>query len=187
MNSWLHVPFSRSYLKFATELQLKRRLAHEGWRFNKFRFNVILDESVDWVKHYLPIKVQGKTVLDVGAGAGESARFFLLHGAKEVVCVEPNPYAFKDLKLNATYHQIVPINDYFKLGHLAFTHDFAKIDIEGYEEILLNVKPQKPMVVEVHSVPLAERFKVAGWRVPFVGFDDERGFSCCTRYAYWMC
>ena len=183
----LHVPFSRSYLKFTAELQLKKQLACEGWRFNNFRYTVILDETKDWLKNYLPVTVHGKTVLDVGAGAGESARFFLLHGASKVICIEPNPVPFCDLKINARHHNIVAVNDFFRLMHLEIPFDFAKIDVEGYEEMLLGVAVKRPMVVEVHSVPLAERFRVAGWRVPWVGFDDERGFSGCTRYAYWMC
>lgn len=183
----IRVPFSRSYFKFARELQLKKDLAVEGWSFNRFRFNVILDETEDWMRNYLPVDVRGKTVLDVGAGAGESARFFLGQGAERVVCVEPNPYAFDFLKSNAVCHRIEPVNAFFCLEHLGIPHDFAKIDIEGYEELLLGAEVLRPTVVEVHSVLLAERFRSEGWRVPHVGFGDERGFSGCTRYAYWKC
>jgi SAM-dependent methyltransferase len=40
-----------------------------------------------WHKYYLPI---GKTVLDIGAGNGETAFFYLHHGAEHVICIEPN-------------------------------------------------------------------------------------------------
>jgi len=42
-----------------------------------------------WHKHYLPI---GQTVLDVGAGCGETALFYLKHGAQRVICIEADRY-----------------------------------------------------------------------------------------------
>jgi len=44
---------------------------------------------------YLPRhSIEGKVVLDVGAGCGETAALFLAAGARSVVCVEPNREAF---------------------------------------------------------------------------------------------
>lgn len=183
----IHIPLKRTYLKTIHELNLKKQLQKNNWTFNQFRYNIILDETTDWEQHYLPINIKNKTVLDVGAGAGETARFYLQHGASKVICIEPNPHAYRYLLQNAQTHPIIPYQEFFCLKHLDLPYDFAKIDIEGYEEILLDAEIKKPMVVEVHSVLLAEKFRAKGWRVPFVGFDDERGFSGCTRYAYWQC
>ncbi len=44
-------------------------------------------ELDDWHRNYLPV---GKIVLDIGAGNGETAQFYLSHGAEHVICIEPN-------------------------------------------------------------------------------------------------
>lgn len=111
---------------------------------------MILNETVDWKRHYLPIDLTGKTVLDVGGGEGESARFFLQHGAKKVVSIEPEVIAYKYLKFNASNHspKIQSINQPFCLEHLTeFNVDFLKMDIEGYEEALLGVKLPYPVAL----------------------------------------
>lgn len=41
-----------------------------------------------WHKVYLPC---GEYPIDIGAGNGETAQFFLNHGAKKVICIEPDP------------------------------------------------------------------------------------------------
>lgn len=43
-----------------------------------------------WHRSYLPpTSLVGKTVLDIGAGNGETAQFFLNHGAEHVISIEP--------------------------------------------------------------------------------------------------
>jgi SAM-dependent methyltransferase len=43
-----------------------------------------------WHRIYLPqTGLENKTVLDVGAGNGETAQFYLNHGAKHVIAIEP--------------------------------------------------------------------------------------------------
>jgi 2-polyprenyl-3-methyl-5-hydroxy-6-metoxy-1,4-benzoquinol methylase len=55
-----------------------------------------------WEKYYIPpFSLKGKTVLDVGAGCGETVFLFFLHGAKKVIAIEPNVKAVKYLKENA--------------------------------------------------------------------------------------
>jgi hypothetical protein len=44
---------------------------------------MIQTESLDWKKNYLPISVNNLVVLNVGAGEGEIARFFLANGAEK--------------------------------------------------------------------------------------------------------
>src|SRR6266571_462931 len=76
-----------------------------------------------WHESYLP--VQG-TVVDMGAGCGETAFFYLHHGAEHVVCIEPSPAALACLRENFGNDPRVTILP-FKIGHL-------KVDIEGGEE-----------------------------------------------------
>jgi hypothetical protein len=146
-----------------------------------------LEEVSSWQVFYLPIDIRGKTVLDVGAGEGESSKFFLEHGAKKVICIEPGSEAFKKLAINAKHFKgIEPINDFFQLKHLQLEHDFLKMDIEGYEETLLDTIPPKPAVIEVHGLQLRDKFKARGYRIAANKEFGEIEFGCMT-FAYWKC
>ena len=76
-----------------------------------------------WHETYLPV---GKTVLDVGAGCGETAFFYLNHGADHVICVESDPEAVAHLKKNFGGDSRVTI--------LPFQVNSIKIDVEGSED-----------------------------------------------------
>lgn len=94
-----------------------------------------------WHRTYLPIK--GGTVLDVGAGCGETARFYLLHGANRVIAIEGNKDAFERLAFNFLLDtRVTPIRA---------NVDDIKIDIEGSEDGL---------VVEWHGSRKETRY---GW------------------------
>lgn len=94
-------------------------------------------ELSDWHKIYIPSprsrleygrELVGLTVLDVGAGCGETAQFYLLHGATHVVCIETDPAALHHLRQNFGLDSRVTIIPRFV--------NLAKIDIEGSEEWL---------------------------------------------------
>ena len=87
-------------------------------------------ELEGWHKWYLPVE---NTVLDIGAGCGETAFFYLNHGAKKVICIESSPKAVELLKKNFGQDSRVIIVD----AHV----DSIKIDIEGSE---------RNMIVETH-------------------------------------
>src|SRR6059036_536600 len=54
-----------------------------------------------WHQWYLPPDgVEGKTVVDMGAGCGETAQFYLLHGAKHVIAIESETHFVDFLKHN---------------------------------------------------------------------------------------
>ena len=66
-------------------------------------------------------------------------------------------------------------------------YDFVKIDIEGYEESLLESPDLAvPAVVEVHGRQLADKFEQKGWRVVRQG-SEYGDLTSCTAYAYWRC
>jgi SAM-dependent methyltransferase len=182
----MHLPFSRA-LKWTLDfVALRKRLAQEGWSFSNLRTEMILNEQLDWQRYYLPVDVAGKTVLDVGAGEGESARFYLQHGASKVICVEPCPKAFKYLSFNAQNHkQIEAINEPFHLWHLNLKPDFIKMDIEGYEEALLDTKLECPAIIEVHGLQLAKRFSLAGYHLFSSTPENKMGYGC-SKYAVWI-
>ena len=186
----MKLPFSRTFKKYFIEKQEKKELAIAlaGWSFSAFRVGMIKTETVDWEKHYLPIDFRGKVVLDVGAGEGETAMFFLKHGASKVVCVESCVDAAKYLAANAHNHpdRLTAINDKFQLCHLKIPHDFLKMDIEGYEEVLLSVKLETPAAVEVHGLQLSDKFEAVGWRIKPMNEECAKGYGC-VKYAYWRC
>lgn len=168
--------------------QKKLAISLSGWSFSDFRAGMIKSEASDWEKHYLPIDLQGKVVMDVGAGEGETAMFFLQHGASKVVCVESCSDSYARLALNVHTHSnyLTSINGKFQLSHLNITHDFLKMDIEGYEEVLLGVKLNTPAAVEVHGLQLCDKFEAAGWRIKPMNAECAKGYSC-VKYAYWRC
>ena len=93
-----------------------------------------------WHRDYLPKDITGKWVLDGGAGCGETAFFFLAHGAAGVVCFEPDPRALECLRKNFGSDPRVVI--------IPHPIDFAKLDIEGSE---------KDMIIETHFIPWLKR------------------------------
>ncbi len=113
---------------------------------------MVFGELRMWEKSYLPVDLKGKVVLDVGAGCGETAIFYLKHGAEKVIAIEPNPKAFELLKENLSGLNVEAINTQFNLSHLQLQHDFMKMDGEGCEKLLLSYEGEiKPCVIEAHS------------------------------------
>ena len=148
--SEMRFPLSRTVKNYLMRLGYKSN----GWDFSSERRDMFLYEHDEWLKYYLPISMKGLTVLDVGAGEGETARFYLEHGAKKVLCVEPDKNCFMRLKENAVGRPLVCFNKRFSIDDLNLLFDFMKMDIEGYEEALLDVPIKKPCVIEVHGLQL---------------------------------
>jgi hypothetical protein len=89
------------------------------------------EELAGW--HRVLGNVRG-TVVDMGAGCGETAQYYLNHGAERVVCFENNPRALECLRQNFGNDPRVII--------LAIRVDHFKSDIEGAE---------KGSVIETHG------------------------------------
>jgi hypothetical protein len=99
-----------------------------------------LDTELElWHRCYLPV---GETVLDLGAGCGETAQFYLNHGAKRVIAIESNPVAYALLAKNFSADERVTCIS----AHL----DSVKMDIEGFE---------RNMIIETHFFPLLRHLK----------------------------
>lgn len=85
----------------------------------------VLKELEEWHHLYLPVDISGLNVIDGGAGCGETARFYLEHGAKSVLSIESDPECFKNLQHN--------FKDEPRVIPLLFKVDHMKWDIEGGE------------------------------------------------------
>jgi SAM-dependent methyltransferase len=130
------------------------------------RMTSTICEWKQWEKHYLPsFSLEGKTVLDVGAGCGETAYFYLRHGAKRVIAIEVDPIQVELLRKNSELNdwvadekiRIIPRS--FEVDDLIREKfDFAKIDIEGGEAALLTLDSLDfPVVMEVHDAELRDQ------------------------------
>jgi hypothetical protein len=152
-----------------------------GWRFRKvseelysvrykgttmtlpwpYAFGLAREYFTEWPSYYLPkFSLVGKTVLDAGAGAGESAYFFLQHGASKVLTVERNEMAARLIDKNAEENRwpVERIADAWDNSILQkFSFDFMKMDIEGDEKQLLEIDELSfPAVVESHTPELTK-------------------------------
>lgn len=115
---------------------------------------VLLGEWNEWARDYVPqFSLKNKVVLDVGAGAGETALMFFLNGARKVISVESDPMSIKYLRVNAQANDwnMEIIHDKFKLPYLSLGADFLKMDCEGCENALLSAASLPPCRIEVHS------------------------------------
>lgn len=99
------------------------------------------------------------TVLDVGAGCGETAHFFLKLGASRVIAIESDPKYAQILQKNAQVNawNVETICEPFSLAHLRFRFDFMKMDIDRGESRLLGLDSLPQTVVETHDPNLAQR------------------------------
>lgn len=143
------------------KVQLYRHVAKSGLNMDKEGF-LMKAEMIENGYLYKPyFSLEGKTVLDLGACCGESAELYLKWGAKEVLCVEPNPIRCSMLKANAKkFNWNVTIYPQKTLPfHFTLKADFVKCDIEGYEMDFINELQKVPSIVEVHSWWIYDQFR----------------------------
>jgi len=123
-------------------------------RLTIYHLSNLLNELESWEQDYLPVSVDGKVVLSVGDGCGETSLFYLRHGAAKVIAIEKDRESFGLLRENVERNglNVLPINESFRLEHLKMAFDFMKIDVEGGEHLLLELGPDqlKPCVMEAH-------------------------------------
>jgi SAM-dependent methyltransferase len=117
-----------------------------------------------WSYDYIPtgFSLKGLTVLDAGAGYGETAHLFLENGAAKVIAIESDPLASESLRqtIKANGWPVEVIPEPFKLEHLKLKFDVCKMDIEGGEAELLKLDTLAfPISVELHSEELKKQFK----------------------------
>lgn len=123
-------------------------------RLSRLRAGLLLYEWSIWESHYAPtFGVAGKTVLDIGAGDGETAFFYFSKGAGRVICVEPDEARAGLLRQNVerNHWNCQVLSERFSPAHLSLPFDFCKMDCEGCESSLLALDRLPPIVVEVHD------------------------------------
>jgi hypothetical protein len=134
------------------------------------RAGMMLYEWGTWTRWYVPhgFDFHGKTVLDVGAGEGETVELYRLLGAKKFICVEPDPKRAERLRENSARNgwDAEVFEEPFSLKFLERDFDFMKMDCEGCERILLGTRVAFPCVLETHGSSTTEGFlKMDGFSV----------------------
>jgi hypothetical protein len=133
----------------------------------------------DRLKH-----VEGRDVVDIGAGVGDSTVYFALRGARRVIALEPVEEYYDELieniKLNNVESRVIALNEYasantlVKLtGEYGINEGVLKIDCEGCEYAVLGgtpietLKRFKEVMIEYHGSPrpLVKKLVEAGFRV----------------------
>jgi SAM-dependent methyltransferase len=119
-----------------------------------YYFELLWREWWAWKKWYLPPwSLIGKTVLDVGAGCGETALFYYRHGAAKVIAVEPKSSLIPVLNRNRdrNHWKMDVVQGPFERSMLDWNFDFMKMDGEGCETLLLKVNSVPPCAIEAHE------------------------------------
>jgi SAM-dependent methyltransferase len=141
----------------------------DGWSLTGNYYSLMIEEQPSWSYYLPPYSLKRKVILDVGAGSGETARFFVNHGASRVYCCEISQEGLKGLNLNkARGKPITIIPEPFNLNMVEkIKPDFIKMDIEGYETPLLNEDLSKmpDTVLEAHNCYVIDGFKERGFKV----------------------
>lgn len=121
---------------------------------DRYHGTILLFESLSWKHLYLPKSgVEGKIVLAVGVGCGETAAFFFENGAKKVIGVEIMKGCAQNAKENARRNgwDLDVFGEPFNLRHLTIPHDFLQLDIDGSERLLLEYNGKLgPCRIELH-------------------------------------
>lgn len=147
----------------------------DGWVLDTEKAELMMREQDYW-GHYLWSGLKGSTVLDIGAGCGETARLFLNNGAKTVICVDNDAACCYYLRHNALTKNITVISGSFEPSMVwSFNADFIKMDIEGYEVLLIEylkrgliyAKDLRPMVIEAHSQYCINELLDLGFKIGF--------------------
>jgi hypothetical protein len=154
------------------------RVKNSGLELDWTDFDGMIREWELWRRTYIPTGgVKGKTVLDIGACCGGTAKLFFDYGAAKVIAIERAPERVEMLKKNGNRFgwnmEVIPRE--FREEDLNIKRDFTKVDIEGYEMQLLEA-PEKigPCSLEAHNWFVHDRFKEIGFReltvpIPMMG------------------
>jgi hypothetical protein len=183
---------SRAPLAEMLEIDIEAPLY--GWKYNsggfwklggiKMRHVTTTVIEVFNKRQYSCLNVEGRDVVDIGAGIGDSSVYFALCGARLVIALEPDAKAYREMleniRLNHVEDKVIPLNTPAGEGTLreliekyGLNGAVLKIDCEGCEYNVVcsadtnTLRRFSEAVIEYHGspVPLARMLHKAGFKV----------------------
>ena len=145
------------------------------------------------------VDVKGRTVVDVGAGIGDSSIYFALNGAKKVYAFDVNvSYLEKNIKENNLKDVVEPIRcecglsnnlDIITLKYNIPYGSVLKVDCEGCEYGFFGVAPPRlisryhAIIIEYHNgvQHLADLLRASGFNVVIRGNKKKIGLIYARR------
>jgi len=131
------------------------------------RAGMMLYEWGTWARYYAPrpFDFRGKTILDVGAGEGETVELYRQRGAARFICVEPDAIRAGKLRANSERNKwdAEIFEEPFSRKFLQMRFDFMKMDCEGCESLLIGTDVAFPAVLETHGDTTADFLKMKGF------------------------
>jgi SAM-dependent methyltransferase len=132
------------------------------------------------------VDVKGRTVVDVGAGIGDSSIYFALNGAKKVYAFDVNTtYLEKNIRENDLKDVVEPVRcecglsnnlDIITLKYNIPSGSVLKVDCEGCEYDFFGVAPRlinryHTIIIEYHNgvQHLADLLRASGFNVTIKG------------------
>jgi hypothetical protein len=158
-----------SYLEKNSSVLVKTPEGLQLFLYTRKPYSFVLDE-IFVLNIYSGDEAKGRVVIDVGASIGDSALYFMKHGAVRVFAYEPDvdryDLARRNIRLNNFHENIILINNKATPELLSdlilentLTDIFMKIDCEGCEyQIIEGIRPElltyiSVMVMEYHRKP----------------------------------
>ena len=159
-SDWAVFPFDDSFTLPVPPMSLEAVNKSDGTSLlvTKDALWALMHEYPFWLREYIPsFDISGKTILDIGAGCGESAYLYFKKGASKVVCIEQDHRAVDNLRRNARINKwnCEILVKRFETSDLRIDCDLVKMDIEGSERLLFMLDKLPPMILESHTKKIA--------------------------------
>ena len=139
------------------------------------------------IEAYLKLPLENAVVLDIGAYNGDTAELFLKHGARRVICIEPDQKLCLELERKHLPNVEVRCRGFNEHDLEDTLWTCCKMDCEGYEALLYERGWHKhiqgrPVVLEAHNWHIKEELEKIGFRTikvlnPMLGLTLMANFS----------
>jgi FkbM family methyltransferase len=116
-NAIIHAYYKKAFEYLECSDNLYAVVDYRGWKIRfydsfEFLYDIVYENFVNGA--YDDLNVAGRTVVDVGAGVGDTAILLALRGAKRVIALEPYPSLYRkalvNAKINGVEDRIVLVN-----------------------------------------------------------------------------
>lgn len=134
---------------------------------------------------YLKLPLKDAIVLDIGAYNGDTAELFLAHGARKVICIEPDIHRCQEMRNKKLSNIEIKCKKYNEEDLADKSWTCCKMDCEGYEALLYEnnwIKHirNRPIILEAHNWYITNRLKALGFK-PICCLDNMLGIHLMEK------